>query len=131
MVLTVSNPGYLRVTLSKCDESAPELGYTYDYNEFVAEDFDTVHQISDELNYDLFLKIKEKEQGVYIKLANPSEDGLSLMTVKATFSPNKFNTTKPKPGDNGVIKYQLLDSTKAELTFTSLVCAPTNKNCNK
>jgi len=52
------------------------------------------------------------------------------MSIKATFSSSKIQSTKSKPGDKGLIQYQLLDSTKAELTFTSLVCG-NDKNCNK
>lgn len=53
------------------------------------------------------------------------------MSIKATFSANKIQSTRSKPGDKGLIQYQLLDSTKAELTFTSLVCGSNDKNCNK
>jgi hypothetical protein len=53
------------------------------------------------------------------------------MAIKATFSSSKIQPGRSKPGDKGTIQYQLLDSTKAELTFTSLVCGTSNKNCNK
>jgi hypothetical protein len=72
-----------------------------------------------------------KGQGsVYLKVRSPDDDR-SLMTVKALFNPNKINPSRAKPGDKGLIKYQLLDSTKAELTLTGLVCATNDKNCNK
>ena len=45
------------------------------------------------------------------------------MTVKAVFSTDKIKPGRAKPGDKGLIQYQLLDSTKAELTFTTLVCS--------
>ena len=44
------------------------------------------------------------------------------MTIKASFSPTKTDYTPARAGDKGVIEYQLLDSTKAELTFTAVVC---------
>jgi hypothetical protein len=53
------------------------------------------------------------------------------MAIKASFSSSKIQPGRSKPGDKGAIQYQLLDSTKAELTFTSLVCSSGNKNCNK
>lgn len=53
------------------------------------------------------------------------------MSVKAVFSNSKITPSKAKPGDKGLIQYQLLDSTKAELTFTTLVCGSSEKNCNK
>jgi hypothetical protein len=52
------------------------------------------------------------------------------MTIKAAFSPNKIKPGRAKPGDKGLIQYQLLDSTKAELTFSTLVCDD-GKACNK
>jgi hypothetical protein len=59
-----------------------------------------------------------------------ADDEASLMSVKTVFSNSKIQPGKSKPGDKGLIQYQLLDSTKAELTFTSLVCGG-DKNCNK
>lgn len=53
------------------------------------------------------------------------------MSVKAVFSTQKLKLNRAKPGDKGLIQYQLLDSTKAELTFTNLVCNADEKNCNK
>jgi hypothetical protein len=85
--------------------------------------------MTDELSQDLVLKVKQPG-GVYIKLRSPDDDS-TLMSVKAVFSPNKIQPSKSKPGDKGLIQYQLLDSTKAELTFTSLVCGGSDKNCNK
>ena len=82
-----------------------------------------------ELNQDLILKAKTPG-AVYIKIRSPDDDS-TLMTIKATFSPNKITPSKSKPGDKGLVQYQLLDSTKAELTFTTLVCGTSDKNCNK
>ena len=45
------------------------------------------------------------------------------MSVKAIFSHEKIKINRAKPGDKGIIQYQLLDSTKAELTLTNLVCS--------
>jgi hypothetical protein len=92
-----------------------------DYNEFVGEDFQVEEQMTDELSQDLIIKVKQPG-GVYMKLRSPQDD-TTLMSVKATFSPNKIQASKSKPGDKGLIQYQLLDSTKAELTFTTLVCS--------
>jgi hypothetical protein len=117
------------MSFSKCDESEPYVGYTMDYDEFVKEDFAVEEQMSDELIQDLIIKVKNPG-GVYFKVRS-DDDESSLMTIKATFSPGKISATRPKPGEKGLVKYQLLDSTKAELTFTSLVCATNEKGCNK
>lgn len=85
--------------------------------------------MGEELAQDLIIKAKEPG-AVYIKVRSPDDD-TSLMSIKAIFSPNKIKSSKSKPGDKGLIQYQLLDSTKAELTFTSLVCGDSDKNCNK
>lgn len=52
------------------------------------------------------------------------------MTIKAAFSTNKIKAGRARPGDKGNIQYQLLDSTKAELTFSTLVCEG-EKSCSK
>lgn len=44
------------------------------------------------------------------------------MSIKAEFSPQKIKSNRAKAGDKGLIQYQLLDSTKAEMTFSSVVC---------
>jgi hypothetical protein len=77
---------------------------------------------------ELVIKVKEAG-GVYLKIRSPDDDS-SLMTIKATFSTSKITLGRAKAGDKGVMQYQLLDSTKAQLTFTSLVCG-SDKNCNK
>ena len=44
------------------------------------------------------------------------------MTVKASFSATKTEYTPAKAGNKGAIEYQLLDSIKAELSFSAVVC---------
>ena len=34
LISDVNNPGYLLVTVRKCDQSSPEFGYTFDYDSF-------------------------------------------------------------------------------------------------
>lgn len=128
MVINSAAAGYVKISFSKCDESQPFIGYTFDYTEFVNEDFQVEEQMTEELSQDLIIKVKVPG-ALYVKLRSPDDDS-SLMSVKATFSPSKIQASKSKAGDKGLIQYQLLDSTKAELTFTSLVCG-NDKNCNK
>jgi hypothetical protein len=45
------------------------------------------------------------------------------MSIKAVFSPQKIKGARAKAGDKGLIQYQLLDSTRAEMTFSSVVCS--------
>ena len=129
IVLNTHVAGYVKLSISKCDESYPFIGYTLDYNEFVNEDFQVEEQMTDQLSQDLVIKVKEAG-GVYFKIRSPDDD-TTLMSLKATFSPNKIVPNRSKPGDKGLIQYQLLDSTKAELTFSALVCTGSDKNCGK
>jgi hypothetical protein len=129
LVLNTAIAGYIKISFSKCDESQPYIAYTLDYSEFINEDFQVEEQMTDELSQELILKVKQPG-GVYLKIRSPDDD-TTLMSIKATFSPSKIQASKSKPGDKGLIQYQLLDSTKAELTFTSLVCGGSDKNCNK
>jgi hypothetical protein len=59
----------------------------------------------------LVIKVKEAG-GVYLKIRSTDFDR-TLMVIKATFSPNKIVSSRSKPGDKGLIQYQILDSTKA------------------
>lgn len=34
LLVDVNNPGYVKLTIRKCDESNPEFGYTFDYDGF-------------------------------------------------------------------------------------------------
>jgi hypothetical protein len=34
LLVDVNNPGYLKITIRKCDESNPKFGYTFDYDSF-------------------------------------------------------------------------------------------------
>jgi hypothetical protein len=59
----------------------------------------------------LIIKVKG-EGGLYIRLKNTQFIN-TVATIQATFSSNKISPIKSKPGDKGLIQYQLLDSTKA------------------
>ena len=52
------------------------------------------------------------------------------MSIKGIFSPNKTKEGKTQAGGKGLIQYQLIDSTRAELTFESIQCSD-KKNCKK
>ncbi len=47
IVLNTHVAGYVKLSISKCDESYPFIGYTLDYNEFVNEDFQVEEQMTD------------------------------------------------------------------------------------
>ena len=68
VVVPCPNPGYLHITLKKCDQSSPYLGYTFNHSQFVEEDFDIEQQITEDLTYDLVLKVKPGQQELYLKL---------------------------------------------------------------
>ena len=34
MLIDVNNPGYLKISIRKCDESNPTFSYTFDYDGF-------------------------------------------------------------------------------------------------
>jgi hypothetical protein len=58
IVLNCALAGYVKISLKKCDESQPFVGYTLDYNEFVNEDFQVEEQMTEELTQDIILKVK-------------------------------------------------------------------------
>lgn len=46
LLVDVNNPGYLMITIRKCDESAPELGYTFNYDAFQKSEFEYTTTLS-------------------------------------------------------------------------------------
>jgi len=77
--------------------------------------------MNEDLASDLILKVKSSS-GLYIKVKS-SDSERTLMSIKAVFSQQKMKSSRTKPGEKGLIQYQLLDSTKAELTFSTVVCS--------
>ncbi len=122
--LPVSAAGYVKFTMNKCSSCEPFVAFTEDYNDFVSESFETEEQISDSLTYENVIHVK-KAGGIYFKIRS-KDDEESILTVKASFSPTKIVQSKAKAGNKGNIEYQLLDSTKAEITYSGVVC---EKSC--
>jgi hypothetical protein len=85
--------------------------------------------MGDELTEDLIIRTKIAG-GIYIKLRSPPNDQ-SLLVIKATFSKKKFNISKSKAGEQGMIQFQRIDSSKAELSLATLICSAEDKNCSK
>ena len=44
------------------------------------------------------------------------------MSIKGTFSVDKIKAGRAQAGAEGLVQYQLLDSSKAEVTFDQIVC---------
>ena len=76
--------------------------------------------MTDELAYRNVIHVK-KGGALYLRI-RAGEAEASTMTVKASFSTTKTEYTPAKAGDKGIIEYQLLDSTKSELTISAVVC---------
>ena len=53
------------------------------------------------------------------------------MAIKAEYSAEKMKGSIAKPGNKGILEYQLLDSSTAELTFTEVSCGASETNCHK
>ena len=84
--------------------------------------------MNEDLAFDLVHKVKQGNS-LYIKIRSTEQDP-TVMTIKAAFSSNKLKSGRARPGDKGNLQYQLLDSTKAEITFSTLVCEG-DKSCSK
>lgn len=129
IVLSPTQLGYVKLRLSKCDISQPIISYTFDYKQMMDNDFLFQEEMSDQLIEEIVIKVVTVGS-LYLKIKSADNDS-SLMNIKASFSQQKFEIKHHRAGDNGVILYQLLDSTKAELTITSLVCSNLDKQCAK
>ena len=119
-MLNTAGSGYVKVSFSKCSISYPSIAYTTNYQDFIAEDYSIENQMTEDLTSELVLKVNASS-GLYIKVKS-SETEKTLMSIKAAFSQQKMKSSKAKPGDKGLIQYQLLDSAKAELTLSNVQC---------
>ena len=66
--------------------------------------------------------IKVKRGNVlYIKIkSSPNEQ--TVMSIKGVFSNTKIKTAKKQAGGQGLVQYQLIDSTRAEISFEPIRC---------
>lgn len=53
------------------------------------------------------------------------------MAIRAEYSAEKIKGSAEKPGNKGILEYQLLDSNTAELTFSEVTCGTSDSNCHK
>ena len=83
-LIEVNNPGYLTITLRKCDESEPTFGYTFDYESFQNKEYTYEATLEDDPKYEFKTKTKEKGT-LYIHIESPKDR--SLLSLKVTFSP--------------------------------------------
>ena len=56
LISDVNNPGYLLVTVRKCDQSSPEFGYTFDYDSFQKSQFEYTTNLADEPKFQFYIK---------------------------------------------------------------------------
>jgi hypothetical protein len=56
----------------------------------------------------------------------------SIFSLNARFSPDKMKTSDfTKPGNKGLISYQILDNNKIEIQFTEVTCDLKSEFCGK
>lgn len=128
MLVDINNPGYLKLSLRKCDESNPEFSYTFDYEGFQKGEFTYTSILNEDPKFEYYIKVKEIGT-LYINIKSDDEYD-SLMAIRAEYSPEKIKGSIEKPGNKGILEYQLLDSNTAELTFTEVTCG-SDSNCHK
>lgn len=66
--------------------------------------------------------IKASKIGTLYMQMNSTDDN-GLFSMKAVYSPTKITTGKMKPGNNGIIEYQVVNSQSAIITISGVVCA--------
>jgi hypothetical protein len=49
IILNVIYQGYVKLTISKCGSSSPNIGYTTDYDDFIKYEFAEEHELNDNL----------------------------------------------------------------------------------
>ena len=114
------------VSVRKCDESAPQLGYTFDYDSFQKSEFEYETTLEDQPRFQYMIKAN-KIGSLYMNIRSPVEDSILAITIH--YSDSKISGDKNKAGNGGVVSYEIKDSKTAKVTFTGVTC--TKSKCDK
>jgi hypothetical protein len=84
-LIDVNNPGYLKLSIKKCDESEPEFSYTFDYDGFQKGEFTYSSEMNEDPKFEYY--VKAKEIGTLYVNFRGEEDDDSLLSIRAEYSP--------------------------------------------
>ena len=100
LLADVNNPGYLLLTIRKCDETSPDFGYTFDYDSFQSSTFETTSNMALDPKFQFYIKAN-KIGTLYMQMNSTDDNG--LFSIKIHYSESKIKAEKAKPGKNGVL----------------------------
>jgi hypothetical protein len=103
------------MSVKKCDTSIPTLYYTNDAREFKEGLYETQEEIENGYEKKL-IKTKKSSKTIHVKFT-AEEDVGSLFTVSVSPSTDlkKSQSHKVKTGNNGIISYSFLDTSKVDI----------------
>lgn len=100
----INNAGYVLVTIRKCDKTAPQFGYTFNYNSFQKSQFQYTTTLADDPKFQFYIKAS-KIGPLYMQMNVTDDFGLFAITVH--YSDTKIKGEKAKAGKNGVVDYTI------------------------
>lgn len=83
----VNNPGYLLVTVRKCDQSSPDFGYTFDYDSFQKGEFEYATALNEDPKFNFY--IKASKIGTLYMQMNMTDD-FGLFSIKVHYESSKI-----------------------------------------
>lgn len=117
-LVELSNPGYIEMTVRKCDESDPTFSYTYDYDGFQDGEFTYETDLSESPKNNFYSKVKPGT--LYVRFQSQTQQ--SLLSLEVHYSEKKLKDEAMKPGNNGDMTYSIVDSSTAELSLHPPTC---------
>lgn len=100
LMTDVNNPGYLLITIRKCDQSSPEFGYTFNYDSFQKSQFQYTTTLAEDPKFQFYIKAS-KIGPLYMQMNVTDDFGLFAITIH--YSDSKIKGEKSKAGKNGVV----------------------------
>jgi len=85
----VNNPGYLLVTIRKCDKSSPDFGYTFDYDSFQKGEFEYLTSLTDDPKFNFYIKAS-KIGTLYLQMNGTDDFG--LFSIKVHYEDSKIKS---------------------------------------
>lgn len=86
------------MSIRKCDQSAPDFGYTFDYQSFQKSEFEYTTSLAEDPKFQFYIKAS-KIGTLYMQMNSTDDNG--LFSISARYSDSKIKGDKIKPGKNG------------------------------
>lgn len=80
MITDVNNRGYLLLNIRKCDETAPDFGYTFDYDSFQKGEFESMASMANDPRFQFYIKASQIGT-LYMQMNSTDDNGLFSVSI--------------------------------------------------